>query len=102
MQTRDEWRGLAEKTNNPNTWSSYGLLRRQVEYELRKAEKEHVAKQIKENPNDSSCLSKVISSCLPKKAASVKPLMKDERVVANDFNKDFCSVGQNTVRKFAQ
>ncbi len=99
MQTRDEWRKLAGKTNNPNAWSSYRLLKRQIKHELREAEKEYVAKQIKENPNDSGCLWKVIRSCLPKKAASVKTFVKDEKVIANDFNKFFCSVGQNTVAK---
>ena len=92
MQTRDEWRRLAEKTNNSNAWSTYRLLKRQVKYELREAEKEYVTKQIKENPNDSGRLWKVIRSCLPKKAASVKTFLKDETVIANDFNKFFCSV----------
>ena len=27
MQTRDEWRRLAEKTNNSNAWSTYRLLK---------------------------------------------------------------------------
>ena len=99
MQTRDEWRRLAENTNNSNAWSSYRLLKRQVKRELRAAEKEYVAKQISKNPNDSGCLWKVIRSCLPKKAANVKPFVKDEMVIANDFNNFFCSVGQNIVGK---
>ena len=99
MQTRDEWRRLAEKTNNSNAWSTYRLLKRQVKYELREAEKEYVTKQIKEDPNDSGRLWKVIRSCLPKKTASVKSFLKDETVIANDFNKFCCSVGQNTVGK---
>ena len=72
MQTRDEWRRLAEKTNNSNAWSTYRLLKCEVRCELREAEKEYVTKQIKENPNDSGCLWKVICSCLPKKVAGVK------------------------------
>ena len=40
MQTRDEWRRLAEKTNNSNAWSTYRLLKCEVRCELREAEKE--------------------------------------------------------------
>jgi hypothetical protein len=65
MQTRDKWCELAGKTNNPNAWSLYRSLKRQVKHELRDAEKEYVAKQIKENPNDSGCLWKVIRSWQP-------------------------------------
>ena len=40
MQTRDEWRRLAEKTDNSNAWSTYRLLKCEVRCELREAEKE--------------------------------------------------------------
>ena len=39
METRDEWRRLAEKTNNSNAWSTYRLLKCEVRCELREAEK---------------------------------------------------------------
>ena len=40
MRARDEWRRLAEKTNNSNAWSTYRLLKCEVRCELREAEKE--------------------------------------------------------------
>lgn len=99
MKTRDNWRRQASKTNHPDAWSSYRDLKREVKQRLRKAEKEYVAKQIKDNPNDSKCLWKIIRSCVPKKTTSAKSFTKEEKVIANDFNQFFCSVGQNTVKK---
>ena len=98
MKTRDNWRRHANKTNDPDAWSSYRNLKREVKQRLRKAEREYVAKQIKDNPNDSNCLWKVIRSCIPKNVTSTKPFAKEEKIVANDFNDLFCSVGQNTVK----
>ena len=99
MKTRDNSRKQASRTNHPDAWASYRNLKREVKQRLKKAERDYVAKQIKDNPDDSSCLWKTIRSCIPKKTTGVKPFTKEEKIVANDFNDFFCSVGQNTVKE---
>ena len=52
MKIRDKWRKLARKTNDPLHWSGYKTRKREVKRELRLAEREFVADQIKNNPNN--------------------------------------------------
>ena len=99
MKTRDEWRKLARKTNDPLVWAGYRNFKRELKRELTLAEKEHVAEQIRKNPNDTRCIWKTIPSCIPKKTASRRTFSKDDKTVANDFYYFFTSVGQNTVDK---
>ena len=96
MKTRDKWHKHASKANNPDAWSSYRNLKREVKQRLGNTERAYKVKQIKENPNDSNCLWKVIHLCIPKRETSTKPFAKEEKIVANDF---FCYVGLNTVKE---
>ena len=99
MKTRDHWRKEARKTNNLKAWASYGSLRGEVKRNLRVAEREFIAEQIRTNPNNTRCLWKTIRSCIPKKSASQKTFTKDDNVVANEFNSFFSSVGQTSTSK---
>ncbi len=99
MKTRDNWRRQACRTNHPDAWLSYRNLKREVKQRLRNAERKYIAKQIKDNANDSNCLWKTIRSCIPNKGTISKNFAKDEKVIANDFNTFFCSVGQKTVNE---
>ena len=99
MKTRDHWRKEARKTNNLKAWASYRSLRGEVKRNLRVAEREFIAEQIRTNPNNTCCLWKTIRSCVPKKSASQKTFTKDDTVVANEFNSFFSSVGQTTTSK---
>ena len=74
-------------------------LRNDVKREIRSAERAFAADQITSNPNNSSQLWKTIRSFIPKKSASVRSFSKDDRTVANDFNRFFTSVGQVAVDK---
>ena len=99
MKTRDHWRKEARKTNNLKAWASYRSLRGEVKRNLRVAEREFIAEQIRTNPNNTRCLWKTIRSCIPKKSASQKTFTKHDTVVANEFNSFFSSVGQTTTSK---
>ena len=66
---------------------------------LRLAEREFVAEQINNNPNNTRCLWKTIRSCIPKKPMCRKSFTKDDILVANEFNSFFSSVGQTTLAK---
>ena len=98
MRTRDHWRKLARKTNDALAWSGYKLFKREVERELRIAEREHLEEQIRNNPKDIRCIWKTIKSCIPKKSVDRKAYIKDEKMVANEFNTFFTSVGQNAIQ----
>ena len=65
--------------------------------EIRSAEHAFAVHQIKSNPDNSSQLWKTIRSFIPKKSASMRSFSKDDRTVANDFNRFFSSVGQVAV-----
>ena len=99
MKIRDKWRKLARKTNDPLHWSGYKTRKREVKRELRLAEREFVADQIKNNPNNARCLWKTIRSCIPNKSACRRSFTKDDILVANEFNTFFSSIGQTTIEK---
>ena len=97
MKTRNHWRKEARKTNDPLAWASYRSLRGEVKRDLRVAEREYIAEQIRANPNNTRCLWKTIRSCIPKKSANQRTFAKDDIVVANEFNSFFSSVGQTAI-----
>ena len=99
MKIRDKWRKLARKTNDPLHWSGYKTRKREVKRELRLAEREFVADQIKNNPNNARWLWKTIRSCIPNKSACRRSFTKDDILVANEFNTFFSSIGQTTIEK---
>ena len=63
------------------------------------AEREFIAKQIRNNKNNSNSLWKSIHSCVPKKSASQRSYSKDTKILAHEFNQFFASVGEITVKK---
>ena len=55
--------------------------------------------QIKQNVNDTNPMWKAIRSCIPKKSASAKCFWTDDKIMANEFNQFFTSVGKTTLEK---
>ena len=98
MRTRDKWKRTFKRTKDPYAWSPYKNFSREVKYEIRMAEREFIARQIN-NKNNTNRLWRSIRSCLPKKSASQKTHSKDTKVLADEFNQFFASVGENTVKK---
>ena len=80
-------------------WSGYKFFKREVKCELRIAERDHLEEQIRNNPRDTRSIWKTIRSCIPKKSVVRKRHVKDEKLVANEFNVFFTSVGQNSIQK---
>ncbi|XP_068750911.1 uncharacterized protein [Montipora capricornis] len=97
MTSRDRWRKIARRSSSPDAWTVYKKLRNDVKREIRSAERAFAVHQITNNPNNSSQLWKTIRSFIPKKSASMRSFSKDDRTVANDFNRFFSSVGQVAV-----
>ena len=50
IRTKDYWRKIARKSNDPLDWAAYKNFKREVKRELRLAEREHVENQIRNNP----------------------------------------------------
>jgi len=56
MRSRDQWKKVAQNTNDPHAWSVYKNLCREVKHEIRTAEKTFIAEQVVNNKNNSNCL----------------------------------------------
>ena len=66
------------------------------------AEREYVTDQIINNKNNINCLWKAIQSCIPKKSASQRNYNKDNKIVADEFNHFFVSMGENIIKKISE
>ena len=84
MRTRDEWKRAFKRTKDPLA----GRLIRLLSI-IRMAEREFVAKQIRNNKNNTNSLWKSIRSCIPKKSVSQKTYSKDTKILADEFNHFF-------------
>ena len=51
IRTRDFWRKIARKANDPLAWAAYRNFKREVKRDLRLAEREQVENRIRNNPN---------------------------------------------------
>ena len=58
MRTRDQWRKLAGKTNDPLHWNGYRFFRQEVKREICVAEKVHVRTQILDSKGNSTSIGK--------------------------------------------
>ena len=96
VKTRDHWRKLARQTNDTLAWAAYRNFKKEVRREIRLAEQGHVMEQIKSNPNNKRSIWKTIRSCIPKQAMHQKSYNRHEKIIANEFNTYFTTLGQVT------
>ena len=80
MKIWEYWRKLARRTGDLDAWMKYRSLKRNVKREIRQTERESIADQVKR-------------SCIPKKSTSQRSFSKDDKTVADEFNRFFTSVG---------
>ena len=99
MRTRDQWRKLAGKTNDPFHWNGYRFFRQEVKREIRVAEKVHVRTQILDSNGNSNSIWKIINRCLPRKQQDSFMASEDPTGLANELNDFFTSVGSITAQK---
>lgn len=94
------WKKLGRRTNDPAVWSGYKNCRNEVKRrELRLAQRTFVEDQIRQNANDTNTMWKAMRSYIPKKSASAKSFCKYDKIMANEFNQFFTSVGKTTLDK---
>ena len=82
------------QTNDTLAWAAYRNFKREVRREIRLAEQEHVMEQIMSNPNNKRSIWKTIQSCIPKQTTRQKSYNRDEKIIANEFNTYFTTLGQ--------
>ena len=99
MKTRDYWRKEARKSNDPLAWTAYRNLRQEVKREIKIAEREFFSEQIERNPGNTNNIWKAIRQIIPRKSTSQRIFSKDNKTVADEFNRFFVSVGQSSVDK---
>lgn len=99
MKTRDDWRKEARKRNDPMAWTAYRNLRQEVKREIKIAEREFFTEQIQRNPGNTNNIWKAIRQIIPRKSKSQRIFSKDNKTVADEFNRFFVSVGQSSVEK---
>ena len=99
MKTRNYWRKIAKRSNDHLAWAAYKNFKREVKREIGLVEREFVKNQIESNPNKTNSIWKTIRLCLPKKSSSLRTFVKDDKVVAEEFNSFFASVGTLTTDK---
>ena len=80
-------------------WTAYRNFRQEVKREIRIAEREFVAEQIQGNPNNTNNIWKAIRHCILNKSLTRRTFSKDDKSVADEFNRYFVSIGQGTVDK---
>ena len=102
MRLRDHWKKVAQKNKDPHAWSEYKNLCREVKHEIRTAEKIFIAEQVVNNKNNSNCLWRAIRLCILKKSASQRNYSKDDKIVADEFNNFFSSVGKSTINRITK
>ena len=99
MKTRDYWRKEARKRNDPMAWTAYRNLRQEVKREIKIAEREFFTELIQRNPGNTNNIWKAIRQIIPRKSTSQRIFSKDNKTVADEFNRFFVSVGQSSVEK---
>ena len=99
MKARNYWRKIAKRSNDYLAWAAYKNFKREVKREIRLAEREFVKNQIESSPNNTNSIWKTIRLCLPKKSSSLRTFVKDDKVVAEEFNSSSASVGTLTTDK---
>ena len=80
MKIREYWRKSARRTGDLDAWMKYRSLKRKVKREIRQTERESIVDQFKR-------------SCIPKKSTSQRSFSRDDKTVADEFNRFFTSVG---------
>ena len=95
MSLRNKKREIARRTGLPDDWQRYRESRDDVKIKLREAEKDYLQKEIYNNKNRNS-MWKAIRNCIPRKETTQPIYTRDIKLLANEFNEFFTTVGART------
>ena len=100
MRERDQLLKIAKETNSPQEWQTYRAKRNEVKGRLREAEREHVQSQLASCQKNSSKW-KVIRNCIPRKESTQAVYSRDVKIIADEFNEFFSTVGSRAAEASA-
>lgn len=96
MRNRDRLHNCFLQTRDINDWNRYKESRNTIKITLKNAAKKHVFDEVQKHKNNPGSLWKTINQCIPTKEKESQIYSKDLKLVVEDFNQFFTSVGRNT------
>ncbi len=96
MSKRDRLHGLFLKTRSYSDWCNFKAARNAVKTELIKAQRNHVHNEVMKHKKNTGSLWKIIKDTVAYKEKETVVYSKDPKIVAEEFNQFFSSVGENT------
>ena len=96
MGERDRLHGLFLKTRNYSDWCNFKAACNAVKTELIKAQINHVYNEVMKHKNNTGSLWKIINHTVAYNEKETVVYSKDPKIVAEEFNHLFSSVGENT------
>ena len=102
MKTRDKLHRRFLQTRDTNDWVKFKKSHRSVKRALKDAERNHTLQKVQRNKNNPSSLWKVINLATPFWECERQIYTKDHKIVADEFNRFFSTVGRNAAKATAK
>ena len=102
MKTRDKLHRRFLQTRDTNDWVKFKKSHRSVKRALKDAERNHTLQKVQRNKNNPSSLWKVINVAMPFWECERQIYTKDHKIVADEFNRFFSTVGRNAAKAAAK
>ena len=99
ITTRNQLHKKAQKSGSSVDWDAFVRLRQEIKHSIRQAERDYFNELVTTNKGNSGCIWKTIHRALPNKPTQNHQYTKDSKILANDFNRFFISVGENAANK---
>ena len=96
MKTRDQLHRRYLQTRNDFDWSSFKNSRNAVKRMLKNSEINYYMEEVQRHKNNPGSLWKIINQAIPSQGQDKLSYTKDPKMVANEFNQFFSSIGSNT------
>ena len=102
MKTRDKLHRRFLQTRDTNDWVKFRKSHRSVKRALKDAVRNHTLQKVQRNKNNPSSLWKVINLATPFWECERQIYTKDHKIVADEFNRFFSTVGRNAAKAAAK
>ena len=102
MKTRDKLHRRFLQTRDTNDWVKFKKSHRSVKRALKDAERNHTLQKVQRNKNNPNSLWKVINVATPFWECERQIYTKDNKIVADEFNRFFSTVGRNAAKAAAK
>ena len=99
MRDRDRLHRRFLQTRDNNDWNHYKEYRNKVKITLRNAATTHTFNEVRKHKHDPSSLWKTINRYIPGKEKESQVYTRNQKVVADEFNQYFTSLGRNAAEE---